>query len=104
MCLVTTSRASCVQGSFQKDIRSSPDTAGSPACPGLPGSGFIAASLRPDDCVEPPGEPACCGWERRPHAWDSRGAASLRAPGRPWPFLCPGLSPFMPIKKKDLLQ
>lgn len=72
--------------------------------PGLPGSSFIAASLRPDDCGEPPWEPARCGWERRPHAWDSRGAARLRSPGRPWLFLCPRLSPFMPIKKKYLLQ
>lgn len=83
MCLVTASRACRVQRRLQKDIRSSPETAGQPACPGLPDSGFIAISPRPDDCVEPPGESASCSWDMLLHAWDSRGPPRLRFPGPP---------------------
>lgn len=85
-CPVMASWASCMQRSFQKDTRSSPETTGWPTCPRLPGSGFVAISLRPDDCLEPPlqsvglvqlGNAATClGFP-----WGHEGCASPGSPG-----------------------
>lgn len=71
---------------------------------GLPDAGFIAINPGPEDRVEPAWEPARCSWEMHatclgfPGGWE--GGSSLGALALP----PPGLSPFMPIKKKYLQQ
>lgn len=99
-CPVVASRASCVQRSFQKDTHSSPETTGWPTCPRLPGSCFIAISLRPDDCLEPPLQSACCSWEMRPHAWDSREATEDALPRAALALPPPWLTSFHANKRE----
>lgn len=99
-CPVMALWASCVQRSFQKDTRSSPETTGWPTCPRLPGSGFVAISLRPDDCLEPPLQSAWCSWEMLPHAWDSRGATKDALPRAALALPPPWLISFHANKKE----